>query len=50
LQLYNFIDRHSLPIESAYGLEVASVAKEVVPLTTPYIPPELRLSPRQKGG
>jgi len=47
LQLYNFIDRLSLPIESAYGLEVASVAKEIVPLTTPLIPPELRLTPRK---
>jgi KUP system potassium uptake protein len=47
LQLYNFIDRLSLPVENAYGLEVASVAKEVVPLTTPLIPPELCLSRRQ---
>jgi KUP system potassium uptake protein len=49
LQLYNFIDKLSLPVESAYGLEVASVAKEVVPLTTPHIPPELKLTPRKSS-
>ncbi len=43
LQLYNFFDRVSLSAEAVYGLELASVAREYIPLTTPTIPPELRL-------
>ncbi len=43
LQLYQLLDRLSLPVENAYGLDVASLAQERVPLTTPEIPPELRL-------
>lgn len=45
LQLYQLLDRLSLPVENAYGIEVAALTQERVPLTTPEIPPELRLRP-----
>ncbi|MCX7606276.1 MAG: KUP/HAK/KT family potassium transporter [Bacteroidia bacterium] len=45
LQIYQFLDRLSLPVESAYGLEVAALTQEYVPLTTPQIPPEMLLHP-----
>lgn len=46
LQLYQLLDKLSLPVESAYGIDVAALTQERVPLTTPEIPPELRLHPR----
>ncbi|MEN2993246.1 MAG: KUP/HAK/KT family potassium transporter [Bacteroidia bacterium] len=46
LQLYQVIDFLSLSVEAAYGLDVASLHRELVPLTFPEIPPELRLKPR----
>ncbi|MDW8058313.1 MAG: KUP/HAK/KT family potassium transporter [Bacteroidia bacterium] len=46
LQLYQLLDKLSLPVESAYGIDVAALTQERVPLTTPEIPPELRLQPR----
>lgn len=46
LQVYQFLDKLSLSVESAYGLEVAALTQEQVPLTTPQIPPELRVRPR----
>ncbi|MEN3040258.1 MAG: KUP/HAK/KT family potassium transporter [Bacteroidia bacterium] len=46
LQLYQLIDKISLGVEGAYGIEVASLTQERVPLTTPEVPPELRLRPR----
>lgn len=47
LQVYQFLDKLSLSVESAYGLEVAALTQEQVPLTTPQIPPELRVRPRR---
>ncbi|MCS7189667.1 MAG: KUP/HAK/KT family potassium transporter [Bacteroidia bacterium] len=47
LQLYQLLDKLSLPVESAYGLEVASFTQEYVPLTTPQIPAEMRIKPKK---
>ena len=46
LQLYQLLDKLSLPVPNAYGLEVAALSQETVPLTTPHIPKELYLTPR----
>ncbi|MCS6894699.1 MAG: KUP/HAK/KT family potassium transporter [Bacteroidia bacterium] len=46
LQLYQLLDKMSLGVEGAYGIEVAALTQEQVPLTTPEIPPELRLRQR----
>ncbi|MCX8113015.1 MAG: KUP/HAK/KT family potassium transporter [Bacteroidia bacterium] len=46
LQLYQLLDKLSLPVENAYGIEVAALTQERVPLTTPEIPPNLRLKQR----
>lgn len=47
LQLYQLLDRLSLPVENAYGLEVVSLSQEQVPLTMPEIPRELLLRPSE---
>ncbi len=46
LQIYQLLDKLSLPVEKAYGLDAVALTMEQVPLTTPQVPPELTLSPR----
>lgn len=46
LEIYQLLDKLSLPVEKAYGLDAVALTMERVPLTTPQIPPELKLSPR----